>query len=164
MMHTHMCPGCSVCYPCELHACTPPDLSPHGYGKPCDTCTATPTYEVSGRGFCAWSHDGDHLEVDAITMSLAQIMAHAGATPLETRVANAFEYAPPNGQPEPDEVDLMIHGKFADIRNQYQRETGRKYPPVYFVRIQATATQLSDDECEEYWTKRRSMFRDGEEK
>ena len=44
----------------------------------------------------------------------------------------------------------------------YQAETGRKWPPVYRVKIRVEAEALSDEETEVFWLKRQAWLDDAD--
>ena len=107
-------------------------------------------YERSGIGIAVrgyYEEDylqfDDPLDVEDRYLSATGMVERAvGHEIPRERILTAFRYPD-----EPFWRDTTV--------NAYRKESGRRYPPVYRIKVVVEVEVLPDDECEAYWERRR---------
>jgi hypothetical protein len=88
-------------------------------------------------------HEENYLLTDDHqTIAMSQLLARQGIKAISWQEATAFE----RREDDPDDY-------FLKYRQQYNLRSGRKFPPVYKIKFNITAEQLSDKDAEEFWKK-----------
>jgi len=101
-------------------------------------CTPVSGYEEDYLVF--FSQDQDE------NVGCCDLMERAGVELLDHSALQAFRYEKVD-EAERFDGNLM----WAEAREEYRKETGRQYPPLYRVRIEVKAERIPDDEAEKIW-------------
>lgn len=103
--------------------------------------TSHQIFEV--RGIPVSGYEEDYLLMDEQNViGMTRLLTQQGLQKISWQEATSFERR---------EDDLDDH--FLEYRKQYISRTGRNHPPVYKIRFEIKAVQLSEEEAEEFWKK-----------
>jgi hypothetical protein len=85
-------------------------------------------------------------------LGVCGLMRMAGAVSTDWSEATAFDMAL---LAEPDEYGSSFWKK---QREEYQQREGRKFPPLYRVKIKVEVEQVPDEEAEKLWHERAKLY------
>jgi hypothetical protein len=85
-------------------------------------------------------------------LGVCGLVRMTGAVPTNWSEATAFDMAL---LAEPDEYGTST---WKELREEYQQREGRKFPPLYRVKIKVEVEQVPDEEAEKLWHERAKRY------
>ena len=103
-------------------------------------------YDLEGTGLAVSGYEEDYLDFGPGFVGITDLVTRAaGVGSPDWSVLTAFEYC-----------DSPASENWQETADGYRLSTGRKWPPVYRVRIHIEAEELSPDEADAWWVARRT--------
>ncbi len=106
-------------------------------------------FSKEGKCLAVHGHEEDYLDFDDDLVGASDMVVSAsGVASPNSSVLAAMDC----------ERSPWSDRYWVSATQRYREESGRRYPPVYRVRIRVEAEELPEAEAEAYWTQRQARY------